>query len=377
MTTLINKIFPAKTDLSHKGILLSGIGAFVAIASIVVISRHFLSGIGVPLLIASMGASAVILFAVTSSPMAKPWAVFAGQISSAAIGVFCYQHIPNLELATAIAVSCAIIVMLYLRCLHPPGGATALAAILGGNDVHNSGFQFVLTPVMLNVVVILTIAMVFQWLISLQSQRKQSVEPEGWWEISPLAQTTNTSFLNDADLHNAMQKLDQYVDVNPEELSQLFNLAMAHAQTRHLQDSLCRDVMQPIVGVEFATELEQVWQLFKTQDLHAVPVVNRVNHLIGIVTIADFIRHAEAMGEGSEQERLKRLVARTVGLTSTKPEVAGQIMTTSVHTLGPEDKITAVVDLFRSRHIHHVPIVDTHNKLLGMISAKDLAAMRS
>lgn len=376
MITLINKIFPAKTDLSHKGILIAGLSAFIAIAFVTMISRQFLSGLSVPLLVASMGATAVILFAVPTSPMAKVWAVLGGHVISACIGVICYQHIPDLVWAAAVAVFLSITLMLYLRCLHPPGGATAMAAIIGGQDVHSIGFQFVLAPVAFNVVAILLTALIFQWLISLQYNKKV-VENEGWWEATTQVHPLHTSYLNDDDLHIAMQTLDQYVDVNTEELSQIFNLAVAHAQTRHLEDALCRDVMQPVVTVEFATELEEVWQLLKLHGLHGVPVVNRVNHLIGIVTIADFARHAEAMPGNTEQERLKRLVSRTDGLHSDKPEVAGQIMTNTVHTLGPDDRITAVVTLFRERRFHHVPIVDENNKLLGMISSKDLNAMRA
>lgn len=357
--------------------MISGLGAFVAIVCVAFLSQHFLTGMGVPLLVASMGASAVILFAVTSSPMAKPWALVGGHLISAVIGVLCYHLIPNMVWASALAVFVAIVLMLYLRCLHPPGGATAMAAIIGGQEVHDMGYQFVLTPVAVNVVTIMLLGLLFQWLMSLHQQRKKRVEKDGWWDISPMIQSTQASLLTDTDLHVAMQALDQYVDVNTEELSQLFNLAVAHAQTRHMQDALCGTVMKPVIRVEFATELEEVWQLLKTYNLHGVPVVDRVNRLIGIVTLGDFLRHAEAMGEGTEQERLKRLIARTAGHHSEKPEVAGQIMTTAVHTLGPNNKVSEVVNLFRLHHIHHLPIVDSNQKVLGMISQKDLADMKA
>lgn len=377
MTSLSQKIFPSKPDLSHKGIFIGALGALIAIICVALISRLFLSSLGVPILVASMGASAVILFAVTSSPMAKPWSVFGGHLVCATIGVICYKILPNIVSACALAVFFSIILMLYLRCLHPPGGATAMAAIIGGNDIHDLGFQFVLTPVALNVTTILVIGLLFQWLIYLQQSRKKPFDQESWWDVAPFSTSTQTSFLSDVDLHVAMQELDQFVDVNTEELSQLFNLAVAHAQTRHLQDSLCSDVMKPVIRVEFATELEELWQLLKTHDLQGAPVVDRVNRLIGIVTIGDFLKHAQEMGGESEQERLKRLVMRTEGHHSNKPEVAGQIMTTSVHSLGPENRISDVISLFRRHRIHHAPIVDGNNKLLGMISDKDLSALRS
>jgi CBS-domain-containing membrane protein len=98
-------------------------------------------------LVASMGASAVLLFAVPHGQLSQPWPVLAGHVVSAAIGVACARWITPVGVAAACAVGLSIGAMHSLKCIHPPGGATALTAVLGGEAVRALGFQFVLLPV--------------------------------------------------------------------------------------------------------------------------------------------------------------------------------------------------------------------------------------
>ena len=362
-----------KTDLSYRGLAISVIASFIAMVCVAGLSQYFLSGHGLPLLVASMGASTVILFAVYSSPMAKPWPLVGGHIISATVGVFCYQVIPDMVMAVGLAVSVSIGLMLFLRCLHPPGGAVALIAILGGDEVHDLGFQFVITPVGLNVLVMLVASLVFQWLLhAYNSSRKESIQ-DSWWEVEHTEDSGYNSFFDEVDLDSAMQNLDQYIDINRSDLSRILSLTLTNARTRYLHDAVCGEIMRRTpVSVEFATELDEVWRLMKEHDLKGLPVVNRVNHVIGIITVHDFLQFAEKMDGSSGQEKLKSLVARTSGHTSNKPEVAGQIMTSQVMSLKADVKLSAVTELFHTHDFHHVPIVDESNKLIGLITAADL-----
>lgn len=125
----------------------AGVGVFVAA----------LAGIGVqhiwtalPFLIAPIGASAVLVFAVPASPLAQPWPVFGGNMVSATVGVAVLHLVPNLVAAVAIAVAIAILLMSLLRCLHPPGGAAAITTILGGQAIIDAGYWFPVTIVAAN-----------------------------------------------------------------------------------------------------------------------------------------------------------------------------------------------------------------------------------
>jgi CBS-domain-containing membrane protein len=141
----------------------SGAGGLTGILGVMLVSQAYLGLGGSAGLVASMGASAVLLFAVPHGPLSQPWAVFGGHLVSAVIGVACVKLTVHPLLASALAVALAISAMYYLRCIHPPGGATALTAVAGGDAVHALGFHYVLTPVLLNVCVILMVAMVFNW----------------------------------------------------------------------------------------------------------------------------------------------------------------------------------------------------------------------
>lgn len=148
------------------GALVSGLGGAVAIGTIVLVCQHFVGGEGAALLVASMGASAVLLFAVPEGPLSQPWAVVGGHTLSAVVGVLSASLVSDPLLAACLAVGGAIGVMQRCGCVHPPGGATALSAVVGGAGVRALGAQYVLTPVLLNAAIIVTVAVAFNGLLA-------------------------------------------------------------------------------------------------------------------------------------------------------------------------------------------------------------------
>jgi len=119
-------------QLNIKAKIISLLACFCAIFFIAVITQALIGVSGSPIIVASMGASDVILFFIPNSPLAQPWPFIGGQLCSAFIGMSCALHITETAFASAVAVGGSILVMLLLRCLHPPGAATALAPVMGG-----------------------------------------------------------------------------------------------------------------------------------------------------------------------------------------------------------------------------------------------------
>ncbi len=145
---------------------ISGIGALLGILAVYGLTRwtfptEAASAVGGALMVTSMGASAVLLFAVPQGALSQPWAVVGGHLLSAFIGVSCQKLFPGHAWTAALAVGLAVLGMYYLRCIHPPGGATALAAVIGGPDVHALGYGYLLMPVLINVAAILSMAIAF------------------------------------------------------------------------------------------------------------------------------------------------------------------------------------------------------------------------
>lgn len=211
---------------SHAEKLLSALGAFLGILGVLAISHSVLGAQGTALVVTSMGASAVLLFAVPHSPMSQPWPVLGGHMSSSAIGITCALLIQDTLTAAAVAVALSIAVMYYLRCLHPPGGAAALAVVMGGETVHALSYGYLVVPLLLNVMVLLSVAMLFNapfqhrryplWLAKLNSDR-MSLEAE------------EKAMIAHSDLVYALSQIDSFIDVTEEDLLRIYHLATKHA----------------------------------------------------------------------------------------------------------------------------------------------------
>ena len=128
------------------------------------------------------------------------------------------------------------------------------------------------------------------------------------------------------------------------------------------------------LAVEFGTELEEAWSLMQKHRIKALPVIDRGRHVIGIVTQSDFFRHASAKQFNSLGRKLKELIKASPTVTSQKPEVAGQIMTSPAVTAAVTEHLPELARLLTERGIHQVPIVDARGKLAGMITQTDLIA---
>lgn len=146
--------------VSNQEILWSWFGAFLGIAAVAWVSQLFFEGIDLTLMISSFGSSAVLLYGAVRSPLAQPRNLIGGHVLSALVGVTCWKLLhQQLWLAEALAVAVSIAVMHATRTLHPPGGATALVAVIGSNDIHKLGYLFVLIPATLGPLILLLVAL--------------------------------------------------------------------------------------------------------------------------------------------------------------------------------------------------------------------------
>lgn len=137
----------------------SFLGALVGIGSCAYLSARFFEPRDMTLMVASFGASAVLVYGAVKSPFAQPRNLIGGQVVSAIIGVAVYSLLGSTWIAAALAVSFALAVMLVTRTVHPPGGATALLAVMGSKEIHDLGFLYAALPVGLGVLILLVIGL--------------------------------------------------------------------------------------------------------------------------------------------------------------------------------------------------------------------------
>ncbi len=145
--------------MSNKEVSISIIGAFIAMLLASFFSDHILQAEGMHMVLASTGASAMLIFSAPHNPVSQPWPIVGGHLISAIIGVSCFYFISNPILASSVAIGVAMFAMHFAGCMHPPGGATAVTAVIGGATVHELGYYFVIVPVFFNSIILLSIAM--------------------------------------------------------------------------------------------------------------------------------------------------------------------------------------------------------------------------
>jgi CBS domain-containing membrane protein len=324
-----------------------------------------------PWLVAPMGASAVLVFAAPHSPLAQPWSVIGGDILSAIVGFLCAKLIGTPLIAGSVAVSTAIGVMFLLRCLHPPGGAVALGTALGGQALAASGFVFAVGPVALNCIVLVAAGLAYNklcgrrypYLAVAHTNQHQTADavPSERLGVTP------------ADLEEVMRQYNQVLDISPAELEEILMRAEAQAYERRFGKVTCEDIMsKDVITVQAETRLQDAWRLLNKHEIKGLPVINRFNRVVGIVTRHDFVKQLNAGTAEALPDLLRRLLRP--GFRRHKVEVIGDIMTSVVQMAYADESLLSLVPLFSDYGRHHLPIVDRNDRLVGILTQSDVVA---
>ena len=347
---------PAPISVSRREIALSCLGALLGLFIAAWLSQRMLAGFN-PWFIAPMGASAVLLFAVPASPLAQPWSLVGGNLVSALIGVACAAHIPDAALACALAAALSIGAMFFLRCLHPPSGAVALTAVLGGPAVRSLGYAFVLWPVAVDSVLLLTAALLFN--AAARRRYPHRAPPLAPAHLTRDAPPSARLGLTLQDLHAALEARGELIDVGEADLQELFVEAEHMAWRRRFGSLRGREIMShDLVTVLPSTHAREAWQQMIRHAVKALPVVDAGGVLLGIVTLHDFfVSHDIAAGASNEATWL-----------------VGDIMTRDTITATPDQELVDLMHTFSDGGRHHLPVVDEQHRVIGMLTQSDMVA---
>lgn len=340
------------------GLLLTGIATHFAIGS----------SSNIPLLIAPMGASAVLLFAVPASPLAQPWALIGGNLVSALIGVACTKLLSDPLAAASLAAAGAIAAMFALRCLHPPSGAVALTAVLGGPSIHALGFSYILAPVGLNSLLLLLGAMLYNNLTRRRYPHPAHVEHRNSHATRDKLPTERVGF-SSADLDAVLNRYNQVLDIGRDDLEEILQQTEMQAYHRRFGEIRCEDCMsRDVVSVRADTPLREAWALLRRHKIRALPVVDKNRQLLGIVTLTDLLRGHDL----TSLESARRTVAGLLRGQSLRG--VGSVMTRHVTTARVDAALITLIPALSRAGLHHIPIVDDANRLAGMLTQSDLLA---
>lgn len=338
-----------------------GIG-LALLVTIPVSAWIFGASIALPLA-APAAASAVLVFVASSSPFAQPWSVLAGNLFATAIGVA--LGISDVPIATAagLAGALAIFCLFGLRCLHPPGAALALVAVVGSPDIHAYGFQL-LYPVAFNSALLVAVALIYNNL-SGHAYPKPRPQKGNIHHTQDALPSERMSFSED-DVEQALADFGEYVDITRDDLAQLIKQTEKHALRRSMGEITAADIMsRDLYWSTPDCSIQRAWQTLREHRLHSMPVLQADSHkLVGIVTLVDLLKHFRPASARINFGQLKFL--RGVQLNA--------IMSSPVVSVTEDTHMVDLVFLLSDRGLHCLPVVDQEQRLVGMITQTDLIA---
>ncbi|MYM28937.1 CBS domain-containing protein [Duganella sp. CY15W] len=378
MRAFFESWLPSPTTANRREQFRAAFGALCGILLTAIVSQLLLrSTHAAAFLVAPIGASSVLLFALPASPLAQPWSVIGGNVISGLAGVACVRWFGDslpLPVLAGLACGSAIAAMFFMRCLHPPGGAVALTTVIGGPAVHAAGFEFVLLTVLADSILLVLMAITYNNLTG-RSYPHQQQNPHANPHATKDAVPTVRLGFKPEDLDAVLQQHNQVLDISRDDLESIFMQTEQRAYQRRFGIIRCADIMsRDIISAEFGTPLEDAWSEMRAHRVAALPVLNRARRIIGIVTQTDFLEHGGLDDYRSIRQQLQGFLRKS-GVTHTeKAEVVGQIMTHHPTTAQVDTPIVDLVPLMADSGFHHIPIVDEEQRFVGIVTQSDLVA---
>ena len=350
---------PAWPELLRSGL---GAGLGLAVAGVIVglVDHWFPHSL---FLFAPLGATAVLVFAVPSSPLAQPWNCVVGNTVAALYTLLLLWAFPTLSQTAlaALAVGGAIMLMMFLRALHPPGGAVALLTVLASAQMPPLGWALLIPMSVLSAALVL-VGVLYHRVCGRPYPHLPVQQAAAQRKESRLA-------LNEQDLQQLLQRFDQTNNLTPEDLGELLAAAEEEAIKRRLSSVDCGTVMSAkLLTVSPQTPLEEVAELFHRHLIKSLPVVDAQGELIGRVLRADLFDWLWQDHRARQQQNLwQRLRSRPSKVQS----IAQELMRAPEMSV-QED--TPMGDLLHELASHSVQFIAVlrGKTLVGVITRSDV-----
>ncbi len=371
MPPFLHAFIPRATPVSTRERLRSALGALIGLLVTGLLCRAALpQGAGLPILIAPMGASAVLLFAVPASPLAQPWSILGGNVLAATIGVSVALLVPDPLAAAALAGGGAIALMMSCRCLHPPSGAVALTAVLGGPAVRELGFRFVLWPVAANSLLLLAVALLFNNLVGRSYPHRPLGAPAG--PTGADAPSANRIGFSSADLDAVLADYDQLLEIDRADLEAILREAELRSYRRRSGLATCATIMaRDVVAIAPGAAIGEALDLLRAHPVKVLPVTDDTARVLGLVTQTDLLDKTSWDRRGPRPGFRRGLRHRFARGRAPDGSVA-EIMTAPVPVATPDMPLADVVRLMARSGLQHLPVVHPDERLAGVVSQSDL-----
>jgi len=311
-------------------------------------------------LIAPVGASAVLLFAVPSGNLSQPWPVLGSYLLAVMIGVLAYRLFGHSLSVAALAGGLTLLLMFPLRCVHPPGGAMALTVVLLDAGLDPLGLR-ILWPVMLSVGCLILAALLWNNLTGVRYPKHQ---PRHDLHHTSDPSTETRIGISEADLDAALASFGEFVDITRDDLERLIRRTERSALIRSMGDIRAEQIMsRDIRSVSLDTTVMQAIRLFRHHHVKTLPVVDNNRQVIGIVSLSDLLAQLDLP--------VARLLPARINLWRDQP--LGKLMTKPVVTVDGKSHVADMIPLMSAHGLHCLPVIE-HGRLAGLITQTDLIA---
>lgn len=340
---------PARSRLSPRERVYSALGGFIGLLATGLVMRTWLgSSEHVPLLIAPIGASTVLVFGVPASPLAQPWSVVGGNFIAAVVGVTAARALPEPSYAAALAVASTIALTSLFRCLHPPAGAVALTAVIGGPAVTSAGYRFALVPVLLNSLLLVGVGLIFNALAR-RSYPHAAALPVSSHHTTDAPPEFRVGF-TESDIALAQERLGTPLDVELADLIALFRHVEEAAHRRLRGEIFCSEIMsRDLITIHPDDSSQLAEERLRAHRLRVLPIVDEHGVVHGVLDLAT--------------------------AAATPPKKIRELPSISYELALSDTPIRQLFPLLSRGQVREALVVDTESKLLGIITQTDLLAI--
>lgn len=319
------------------------------------------------LLIAPLGATAMLAFAVPSSPLAQPWSALVGNTASALVGVSVVMTVTEPWLALGLSVTLAMIVMMLLRATHPPAAGVALGAVLTADSVREVGFSYAFSPVLLDTSLLLLVAVLFNRVTGRVYPFRQ---PE---DHAPrhVGEASLSPAIDSKELTALLQRLGLDANIGAADLARLIDAAHKQA-AEHLFDGVetAQIMSRDVVTAYPRMPVSQIAALFRQHKVRTLPVVGFDGVFQGLVSESDLVRTLHNPDAKADSGVLNRLLRASRDVVE---PVAADVMEPMVGTVSEVTPLGVLIDLLAEGAQQAVPVLDD-GRLVGIVSRADLIA---
>lgn len=296
-----------------------------------------------------LGASAFLLFAVSSGAMAQPWSILGSYLIATLVALLMVHWWGHTLVVACLAIGVALILMCLLRCLHPPAAAVVLCVVFAAPGIIAMGSE-VLLPIMLNALCLVGCALLYNNLTRVRYPRLPGLLVDVHHTADP-APDQRVGIIS-ADLERALSDFGEFVDITREDLEQIIHSTENNALRRSMGAIRAEQIMsKDVQWVSPHTTLAQALRLLTHHHLKALPVIDERHGLVGIISLIDLVSHLGPQ----PQMHVEQLMSYPV---------------TCVH---PQAHIVELIPLLSVQGLHCLPVV-RGGQLQGVITQTDLIA---